>query len=429
MNAEIQNNLEVSKQTILSGFLVWFCLTTFYCYQYILRILPNIIMPNLIEKFSITNQDFGSFAGIYYIGYILAHIPVGILLGRFGGKTVLTLSVIVTTLGLIPLVYSDSWYFVVVGRFMTGAASSAAIVGALHIFRTRYPENFAITLGLMVSVSLITMVYASEPMAYLIDSFGIKTVVDGLLYLGLGLAALTFILMPKIQNSEKSYDLKDDLKEVLLNPRLIFASLCSGLMVGPIEGFADAWGSAFMINVYAITKEEADPIVFASFLGMCFGSIVIPFVADKVKSDYGVTIFCALIMIICFGYILGGSVPIQYLYSICFVIGIFSSYQVLMISKATTYVSLKKSGTAAAVINMIAMSFGTFFHNAIGFSVDFYSTKIVSSSDVMMHSKNSYIFGISVIPIAMIFAVVGVFILIKIDKRKKYQDLQLSYGS
>ena len=89
------------------SFLVWLCLTLFYCYQYVLRVLPNIIMPEVLVKYSIGAAEFGSFAGLYYIGYIIVHIPVGILLARYGSKQILPLFVGITALGLIPLVYLE----------------------------------------------------------------------------------------------------------------------------------------------------------------------------------------------------------------------------------------------------------------------------------------------------------------------------------
>ena len=149
--------MRVEEKNKFVSMLVWLSLTLFYCYQYVLRMLPNIIMPDIMSKYQVGAAEFGSFAGIYYIGYIAVHIPIGVLLTRFGGKKILSLCIALTASGLIPLVYFDYWGSVVIGRALTGIGSSAAIVGALQIFRTIYPDKFARMLGFTVSASLITV--------------------------------------------------------------------------------------------------------------------------------------------------------------------------------------------------------------------------------------------------------------------------------
>jgi sugar phosphate permease len=54
-------------------FLVWFLSSIFYAYQYILRVLPNIMMPEILEKFQVNAEIFGQFSGLYYVGYSIMH--------------------------------------------------------------------------------------------------------------------------------------------------------------------------------------------------------------------------------------------------------------------------------------------------------------------------------------------------------------------
>ncbi len=72
-----------------SNFFVWLLVSLFYAYQYVLRVMPNIIAPALITKFNISVADLGQFNGLYYVGFTLVHIPVGLCFDRFGPKIVL----------------------------------------------------------------------------------------------------------------------------------------------------------------------------------------------------------------------------------------------------------------------------------------------------------------------------------------------------
>ena len=69
------------KQTQV--YTAWAICTTFFFFQYILRVIPNIISQNLMSEFNISVKEFGSLGTIYSLTYGLMQIPVGILLDRF----------------------------------------------------------------------------------------------------------------------------------------------------------------------------------------------------------------------------------------------------------------------------------------------------------------------------------------------------------
>ena len=61
---------------------IWMAASLFYAYQYILRVMPNIMMNDITQQFNIDATAFGQFSGIYYLGYSLMHLPIGIMLDR-----------------------------------------------------------------------------------------------------------------------------------------------------------------------------------------------------------------------------------------------------------------------------------------------------------------------------------------------------------
>jgi MFS family permease len=415
MATKVQNN---NRFTAL---LVWSCITLFYCYQSILRVLPNIIMPNVMNQYNVGATEFGSFSGLYYIGYISAHIPIGIFLSRFGAKIVIPLCIACTALGLAPLVYYDTWWTVLLGRTLTGVGSSAAAVGALQIFRVLYATTFVRMIGAMVSLGLITTVYASASLLRTIQSIGLNTTINLLLYLGIGLAIITYLFTPKSANKISHTGIWTDIKAIISNYNLLLISLFAGLMLGPMEGFADAWGSAFIISIYGIDKITADSIIFSILLGMCAGCIILPYIVEKTGLYFGITIFSGIGMLICFIYILSGNANVESLYYTCIITGILCAYQIIMLAKITTLVSVERSGMASAIANMIIMMFGWIFHNSIGRILD-YSWNGERIDGVKFYSSDAFINGISIIPYAMCIAIIGLSVMAllqTIEKRVK----------
>ena len=400
--------MEKEEKNSIVSFLIWLCITVFYCYQCVLRSLPNIIRQDVMSNFDIGATEFGSFSGIYYIGYIVLHIPIGVAITRFGARSILPICITLTTLGLVPLIYPMGWDSALIGRLLTGVGSSAAAIGALQIFRILYPAKFTMMLGLMVSVALIIAVYLGNLIVPIILNIGLETTLNILLYSGLALAVFTYCIMPKSTEEVSERNVFSDIKSVIFNYKLLFTSLFAGLMVGPMEGFADAWGSAFLINVYNIDKISADALTLSILLGMSAGCILLPYIADKTGYYFGVTIASGLALIACFGYILTGLASINSLDYICIIIGIFSAYQVVMLSKIATFVSEERSSMAGAVGNMIIMAFGWFFHNSIGLTLDSMWDGEISEG-VRQYSTDAFIKSITIIPTAIIVAIIGLF--------------------
>lgn len=109
------------------AWVAWIVASLFYAYQYILRVMPNVMLTDLMQRFQIDAAAFGQFSGGYYIGYCLLHLPIGIMLDRFGPKKIMTACVLFTALGTLPIIFSEHFIYPVLGRIMIGIGSSGAI--------------------------------------------------------------------------------------------------------------------------------------------------------------------------------------------------------------------------------------------------------------------------------------------------------------
>ncbi len=345
---------------------VWMLGSIFYAYQYILRVMPNIMIDDIMQQFHIGAATFGQFSGVYYLGYSLMHLPIGILLDRFGPKKVMTGCILLVVAGLMPLIFSDYWVYPILGRVLIGMGSSAAILGVFKIIRMTFSENrFSRMLSLSVTIGLIGAIYGGGPVSYMRDIFGYQTVIQLIAASGLALAAITYWIVPDVKNPPQS-SIFSDIKEVLSNRRVLMSCLFAGLMVGPLEGFADVWSSIFLRQVYGFDSAIAASLPSLIFIGMCFGSPVLNFIAEKSKNFLATIVGAGIAMGACFFLFLSCQVASSLLTMSFLLIGVCSAYQILAIYKATTYVREHVAGLTTAVANMIIMIFGYAFHSAIG---------------------------------------------------------------
>jgi hypothetical protein len=97
-------------------------------------------------------------------------------------------------------------------------------------------------------------------------------------------------------------------------------------------------------------------------------------------------------------------------------VGVCCAYQILAIYKASTYVPERVAGLTTAVANMIIMSFGYLFHTTIG---------LVISSYGGTHAAKAFVYGMSVIPMALGLGVMGFIIVAYQGKQKGIQKCHL----
>lgn len=399
------------------AWMVWIIASVFYAYQYILRVMPNIMLTDIMEQFDMNAATFGQFSGIYYIGYSLMHLPVGIMLDRYGPRKIMTGCILLTVLGLLPLLFADYWIYPIVGRFLIGIGTSAAILGVFKIIRMTFSEkHFPRMLSLSVTIGLMGAIYGGGPVSYMQASFGYQAVIQLFAAGGILLAIITYFIIPDIKDHSESTVLSD-IKEVLTNQKVIFSCVCAGLMVGIIEGFADVWGTVFFKQVYEYDHTIAASIPSMIYIGMCFGAPILTLIADKVGNYFVVIIGAGILMTTCFTFLLFSHLGSGMLSLSLILIGACCAYQILAIYKASTYVRVEVAGLTTAMANMTIMIFGYAFHTLIGWVVNIMGG--VNTSEAIVQ-------GLTVIPIALCLGISGfiwLFIKEKVLNDKKSSEL------
>lgn len=390
------------------AWVVWLIASLFYAYQYILRVMPSIMLEDIMQQFNIGAAAFGQFTGVYYIGYSLAQLPLGMMLDRFGSRKVMTGSILLTVLGLLPLIFADHWVFPVIGRVLIGIGSSAAILGVFQIVRMTFSETrFPRMVSYSVMIGLIGAIYGGGPVSFMREELGYSFVLNSFVIGGLLLALITYWIVPEEKQGEEKGSMLSNVKEVFGNAKAVWCCIFAGLMVGPLEGFADVWGTAFLKQVYGLDSAIAASLPSMIFIGMCFGAPVLNTLAEKMGNFLATITLAGAVMTACFCILLmwpmeAGSLTFSFVS-----IGVCSAYQILAIYKASTFVRPQVAGLATAVANMIIMGFGYGFHTAMSTLID----KMGGAT-----SPLALTYGVAVIPVALVIGTVGFAALFVYDK-------------
>lgn len=391
----------------LTAWIMWGLASAFYAYQYILRVLPNIMMPDIMAKYNIEAGLFGQFSGLYYIGYAGMHIPIGLLLDRVGPKKVLPICMLLAVAGLSPLYWTDIWSYPIIGRALIGIGSSGAILGVFKIIQMCFPtDRFTRMLGISVTIGLMGAMYGGTPVYYLLQTFGWEKVILLICSAGVFMAAASYLLLPTYHNHTPAEEnIWQTIKIVMTHPRAMMICILGGMMVGPLEGFADVWGTEYLKTAYEIDPEIAAGLPSFIYLGMCVGAPLLSYIAEK-TSYYGVIITSAIGMGTSFVLILSGILDSWSLSAFFFLIGVLCAYQIPVIFMASQVVPQHVASLTTACANMIIMTFGYIFHTTIGqvLSTAWDGTLHAGSP---VYSINAYNTALSIVPLGLILAAIG----------------------
>ena len=115
--------------------------STFYLYEFFLRVLPGVLSYDIMHDMKITAYTFGIIGTCFYYGYISMQIPIGILCDRYGPKKLLTASIAACSIATIVFGYSYKPFLSGLSRLVVGVASAAAFIGPLSLTTKWYDKK------------------------------------------------------------------------------------------------------------------------------------------------------------------------------------------------------------------------------------------------------------------------------------------------
>ena len=358
------------------------------------------------------------------------HLPLGALLDWYGPRRILPIFILLTVVGTLPLIFTHIWYYPVIGRALVGMGSSAAILGVFKITRSFFSaSHFSRVLSFSVTFGLTGAIYGGGPLHLAREKFGYFAVVCVLIAFGVVLSGLIFLFIPEEKTERQDFSpiaILNNVRSILVTPGVIALCIFAGLMVGPLEGFADVWGGQFLKSIYHLNDTTAASLPSIIFIGMCLGGPLLSFIGEVTQRFLWIICASALTMAIGFIFLMSGQMSVPQLSILFSIIGVCCAYQILAIDQIAKSVSSEHTGIATSLANMIIMTFGYLFHGAIGKLIGVLTPYGLSASQV---DASSLFYGLSIIPGALILSSIGLFILIHKDTIKVKNMCLLPRGS
>lgn len=401
------------KNTLFFGWLVCLLGAVFYCYEYLLRIEPSVIVPELLQHFNTNATNLGLAIAMYYYAYTPLQLIVGMLIDRYGTRLVLTFAVIACTFGSYLFGNSHSIYILGIARFIIGFGSAFAFVACLKLASEWLPhKHFALFTGITTTLGMLGAMAGTMSLTFAIHRFGWEnTILIGTI-IGVIVTPLIFFVIhdtPDLIENRKNkskitfHQTFHGFMKIVKNNQIWLNSIVACLFYLSLSTFAELWGIPFLRSVYALSLQSSAIACSMVFAGWLFGAPLSGWLSDKFQTRKKPLLVGGILMTICIGLIVikPWNMSFYMLCTLLLLFGFGSSVEIICFAITRENCSKQNTATSIGFTNSIIMLGGMLFQPLFGFILDlFWSGEFVDGS--RFYSINCYKYALYLLPILML---------------------------
>ncbi|WP_112220518.1 MFS transporter [Legionella quinlivanii] len=412
----IQMIESISRRQALLGILICTVGAFFYCYEFVLRIIPGALQSELSAAFGhISATTFGQLSAFYYFAYSPMQLPVGMLMDRYGPRRLLTFACLCCTLGSWMFTNTSSMLIAGSGRFLVGFGSSFAFVGVLSLALRWLPRRyFSLVAGLITTLGMLGLVYGEVKITDMAVSLGLMHVLWMMIIIGAVLSVITFLVVrdgPQghIANKQPWPEFFANVWHVLSSPQVWLIGFVGACLYTSLSVFGELWGKTYLEQAHHLTKVQAARTVSAMFLGWAVGAPIAGYFSDISGRRVFPLVAGAILSLICISIVLYyPGLSYTTLNILLFLYGVFSATEIIVFIMGKENSGAKLSGTVFAAVNMIVTLGGVVFQPLVGKLLDTFGDSHVVAGE-HIYSIVDYQLALSVLPLSLLMVMILAF--------------------
>jgi predicted MFS family arabinose efflux permease len=419
----MQNNYYAKSGVYIS----WFVLAAFFLYQYILRISPGVLINEIRHDFYMNADEFAILGSMYYYGYSLMQVPLGVIIDKVGIRRTALCSIFLCIAGTLLFAFTRDPMIAYISRFIAGVGAASSFMSVLKLSNDYLPVKLrSVAIGAALTAGAVGALITGAPLNYLLKQFSSWQVAFVIFATtGLFIWLLAFFYLPAQKreigvNQKQAYNIKNSLLKIIkTKPIMIYAFIAIGLYA-PLSVMGDLWGTAFLMKKLSLSREIASPILMNVYIGMAVGSIVLPYLAEKYKILDQIIIFSILVLLVLFAVLVYlPNLDKLSLVSLLILIGFFCGAEMLCFNAVLRYTDSHTSGLTIGVVNTLNMLGGAIMQQIIGIYLDATWQGSFDKDGLRIYSIEEFVEAFSILVIIIgVCAIVACFTL---NRQKKHR--------
>lgn len=366
------NSAETASNIEISSFVKWLVLVlSVGCYLmgFVVRFTWPPMIAVAAPDLGIDMTLSGMYMSAFYIGYVLTHIPAGVLADRFGVRYLLCAAMLLEGLSSIGMAHIGSfmpgfWLRIVAG--LGAGTVYAACVRSVTTWFSRKERGMAF--GIMMLSPTAGVLLANQIVPHIVHQFSWQSAFTFVGWLAVVLSVLIFFTMKETGKRAEDKSFMDGLRFIFKHRDLMLMAFVGFSLMWVQIGFI-SWSNTAMKN-FGFTLSQAGLAMTLFGLGGILGPIVSGYLADRMENKKGIVIVSYLAMIplvLAFGYSETFGVLVAIACALGFLNGYANTFIPLMVSEYSGEEWAASAGGVTGSIFQIASIFGPFL---LGLSID-----------------------------------------------------------
>jgi sugar phosphate permease len=366
------NSVDTASSIEISSFVKWLVLIlSVGCYLmgFIVRFTWPPMIAVAAPDLGIDMALSGMYMSAFYIGYVLTHIPAGVLADRFGVRYLLCGAMLMEGLSSLGMAHIGSFMPGFWLRIVAGLGAGTVYAACVRSVTTWFNQKErGMAFGIMMLSPTAGVLLANQIVPHIVDRFSWQSAFTFVGWVAVVLALLIFFTLK--ENGKRAAD-----KSFMEGLRFIFKH--RDLMLMAFVGFSLMWvqigfisWSNTAIKNLGFTLAQAGLAMTLFGLGGILGPIVSGYMADRTDNKKSLVIVSYLAMIplvLAFGYSQTFGILASIACALGFLNGYANTFMPLMISEYSGEEWAASAGGVTGSIFQIASIFGPVL---LGLSID-----------------------------------------------------------
>jgi len=254
-----------------------------YYVSYVYRMVNAVLAPTLAREFDLSAGGLGLLSSVYFLGFALVQLPVGLAFDRFGPRRVNALLMLVAVAGGAWFAHAESAAAAIAARALIGIGVSGCLMASFTAFVLWYPpERIATMNAIAFSAGAVGAMTATVPLEMLLRVWPWRDAFMLIVAATLLVSLVLWFWVP-----EKLVARRDDwasqwrgLVKLLVDPAFLRIAVCLGASQFAAVALQTLWIAPWLRDVAGWSQAEVARGLLAVNVAMIVGYMAFGRAAD-----------------------------------------------------------------------------------------------------------------------------------------------------
>ncbi|MER8068947.1 MFS transporter [Streptomyces sp. NPDC094034] len=344
---------------------VWGIGVAVYFVAVIFRTSLGVAGLDAADRFGVNASALSTFSILQLLVYAGMQIPVGLMVDRLGTKRVLTIGVVLFTVGQLGFALSPSYGTALVSRALLGCGDAMTFISVLRLGTRWFPARRGPLIAQVAALfgmagNLVSTIFISRTL----NGLGWTTTFAGSALAGVLVLVLLLLFLkdhpeghepPPAEHAGAAY-VRKQIAESWREPGTRLGMWVHFTTQFPAMFFLLLWGMPFLVEAQGLSRAVAGELLTLIVLsnmvvGLVYGQVIARHHAARAPLALGTVGASALVWAVTIGYP-GDRAPMWLLITLCAVLGACGPASMIGFDFARPANPPERQGTASGIVNM-----------------------------------------------------------------------------